>query len=568
MTRTMTALALVMGLLPAAAVAYDPVTQERLNNPEAGNWLHLRGNYEGWMYSPLDQINTANVKNLTPVWAYSTGVDSGHEAPPIVNDGVMFVATPYDQIIALDAASGEKLWAYQRELPEGFGALHNTKRGIGLYGDKVYLAAQDAVVVALDAKTGEVAWESPPVAAWQEGYYMTMSPLIVNGTVMVGVSGGEFGIRGFIEGFDAETGESKWKTYTIPAPGEPGSDTWEGETWKRGGASVWMTGTYDPDKNLTYWGTGNGSPWFGDQRPGDNLYTSSTVSIDPDTGELKGYFQYHYNDSWDWDEMNPPMVVDYEKDGQTVSGLVKVSRNGYMYWLERGDDGSIGYNDAIPYVYQNVFASIDPETGRPTYNEEHKPGTGKYAEFCPSLWGGKDWPYEAYNPDTGMLYIPANANHCGYLEGKEQEYVAGQWWTGVDIPDIGFTVTTDATHYGEIQARDINTGELNWTVNYNDAMNWGSILTTGGGLVFNGGTNDRMFRAYDARTGEQLWQFKTNSGIMAPPSSYEVDGVQYVAVQSGWGVDPAFQQGLMNDLRGTEVEVPQGGVIWVFAVSK
>ncbi|NJO33264.1 MAG: PQQ-dependent dehydrogenase, methanol/ethanol family [Rhodospirillales bacterium] len=568
MRLTSTAIALAIGLLPVAASAYTDVTQDRLNNPEAENWLHLRGNYQGWMYSPLDKINTANVKNLTPVWAYSTGVDSGHEAPPIVNDGVMFVATPYDQIIALDAVSGEKLWDYQRELPEGFGALHNTKRGVGIYGDKVYLAAQDAVVVALDAKTGEVAWESPPVAAWQEGYYMTMSPLIVNGTVMVGVSGGEFGIRGFIEGFDAETGESKWKTYTIPAPGEPGSDTWEGETWKRGGASVWMTGTYDPENNMTYWGTGNGSPWFGDQRPGDNLHTSSTIAVNPDTGELAGHFQYHYNDSWDWDEMNAPLVVDYEKDGQTVKGLVKISRNGYMYWLERKDDGSIGYNDAMPYVYQNVFTGIDAETGRPTYDPAHVPGTGKYAEFCPSLWGGKDWPYEAYNPDTGMIYIPANENHCGYLEGKEQEYVAGQWWTGVDIPDIGFTVTEDASHFGEIQARDVSTGEEKWTVNYKHAMNWGSILTTGGGLVFNGGTNDRMFRAYDARTGEQLWQFKTNSGIMAPPSSYEVDGVQYIAVQSGWGVDPAFQQGLMNDLRGTEVVVPQGGVVWVFAVSK
>lgn len=517
MRLTSTAIALAIGLLPVAASAYTDVTQDRLNNPEAENWLHLRGNYQGWMYSPLDKINTANVKNLTPVWAYSTGVDSGHEAPPIVNDGVMFVATPYDQIIALDAVSGEKLWDYQRELPEGFGALHNTKRGVGIYGDKVYLAAQDAVVVALDAKTGEVAWESPPVAAWQEGYYMTMSPLIVNGTVMVGVSGGEFGIRGFIEGFDAETGESKWKTYTIPAPGEPGSDTWEGETWKRGGASVWMTGTYDPENNMTYWGTGNGSPWFGDQRPGDNLHTSSTIAVNPDTGELAGHFQYHYNDSWDWDEMNAPLVVDYEKDGQTVKGLVKISRNGYMYWLERKDDGSIGYNDAMPYVYQNVFTGIDAETGRPTYDPAHVPGTGKYAEFCPSLWGGKDWPYEAYNPDTGMIYIPANENHCGYLEGKEQEYVAGQWWTGVDIPDIGFTVTEDASHFGEIQARDVSTGEEKWTVNYKHAMNWGSILTTGGGLVFNGGTNDRMFRAYDARTGEQLWQFKTNSGIMARP---------------------------------------------------
>ncbi|MGH6886042.1 MAG: PQQ-binding-like beta-propeller repeat protein, partial [Geminicoccales bacterium] len=194
MTSRTWAAALAIGLLPAAAAAYTPVTQDRLENPEPENWLQLRGNYQGWMYSPLDQINTHNVDNLTPVWSYSTGVDSGHEAPPIVNDGVMFVAAPYDKLLALDAVTGELIWEYQRELPEGFGALHNTKRGIALYGDKVYMAAQDAVVLAFDAATGEIAWESPPVADWQEGYYMTMAPLIVNGKVMVGVSGGEFGV--------------------------------------------------------------------------------------------------------------------------------------------------------------------------------------------------------------------------------------------------------------------------------------------------------------------------------------------------------------------------------------
>ena len=454
---------------------------------------------------------------------------------------------PYDKLIALNAENGGLLWKYQRELPEGFGALHNTKRGVALYGDKVYMTGQDAVLVALDAKTGKVAWESEPVADWQQGYYMTMAPLIVNGKVMVGVSGGEFGVRGFIAAYDAASGQQAWKTYTVPGPGEPGHDTWEGDTWQRGGASVWMTGTYDPESNLTYWGTGNGSPWFGDQRPGDNLYTSSTVAIDPDTGELKGHFQYHWNDSWDWDEMNAPMVVDYEKDGQTVKGLVKPSRNGYLYWLERNSDGSIGFVDGTNYVEQDVFASIDPKTGRPTYHDEHVPGTGKYAEFCPSLWGGKDWPYEAYNPNTGMIYIPANENHCGSLEGKVQEYVAGQWWTGVDIPDIGFTIDLNADHYGELQARDVNTGEEVWMREHPTSMNWGSVLTTGGDLVFMGGTNDRMFRAFDARTGRHPVEGEDQLRDHAPPSSYEVDGTQYVAVVSGWGVDPAFQQGLINN---------------------
>lgn len=562
--------ALAMGILPALAIGavenYNPVTDARLTNPEPENWLMTRGNYQGWSYSPLEQINTSNVKKLVPVWSYSTGKDSGHEAPPIVNDGVMFVTAPYNLVLALDAATGDLLWSYQRELPEDFSALHNTNRGVALHGDKVYLAGLDAVMVALDAKTGEVVWESP-VEDYHTGYYMTLAPLIVNGKVMVGVSGGEFGVRGFVQAFDTETGESVWKTHTIPEPGQPGGDTWQGDDWKRGGGAVWMTGNYDPETGLALWGVGNASPWFGDQRPGDNLYTSSTIALDPDTGEIKGHFQYHWNDSWDWDEMNAPMVVDYQKDGNDVKGLIKTSRNGYLYWLKRGEDG-IGFVDAKAYVKQDVFASIDPETGRPTYNEDRKPGTGKKASFCPSLWGGKDWPFEAYSPKTGMIYIPANDNHCGFLEGKVQEYVAGQWWTGVDIPDIGFTVDASAGYFGDLQAWDVNGGEKTWSAKFSDSMLWGPVMATAGDLVFVGGTNDRFFHAFDANSGEKLWEFRTSSGIIAPPSSFSVDGKQYIAVVSGWGVDPAFQQGLMNDLLGTNVQVPQGGTVWVFSLSE
>ena len=261
------------------------------------------------------------------------------------------------------------------------------------------------------------------------------------------------------------------------------------------------------------------------------------------------------------------MVVDYQQNGSTVKGLIKPSRNGYLYWLERKSDG-ISFVNAVPYVKQDVFKNIDPQTGRPEYNEDKKPGTGKRAEFCPSLWGGKDWPFEAYNPKTRMIYIPANDNHCGHLEGKVQEYVAGQWWTGVDIPDIGFTVTEDAKFYGDLQAWNVDTGKKVWSQLFPDSMQWGSVLTTGGGLVFVGGTNDRYFRAYDARIGEQLWQFRTNSGIIAPPSAFEVDGVQYIAVQSGWGVDAQGMTGRIDRARGTETIVPQGGVVWVFALKR
>jgi alcohol dehydrogenase (cytochrome c) len=547
---------------------YTPVTDARLTNPEPSNWLMIRGNYKGWGYSALDQINVNNVKSLVPVWTFSTGVDSGHEAPPIVNNGVMFVATPYSQVIALDAVSGNLLWRYKRKIPDGFSALHNTSRGIALYGDKVFFPALDAVLVALDAKTGKVAWEAK-VEDWQTGYYMTMAPLVVKGKVLVGVAGGEFGVRGFVQAFDAESGKVAWKTYSIPAPGEPGSETWQKpDTWKTGGASTWMTGNYDPETNTVYWGTGNASPWFGDQRPGDNLYSSSTIALDGDTGKIKGHFQYHPNDSWDWDEMNAPLLVDFQRDGTTTKGLLKTARNGYLYWLKRNADGGISYINAVPYVPQNVFKSIDPKTGRPDVDLAHKPATGKAAQFCPGLWGGKDWPYDGYNPKTGMVYIPSNQNHCNTLEGKVEERIPGQWWTGVAIPDLHFSVDTKASFYGELQAFDVNTGKRAWRNLYSGSMMWGSILSTGGGLLFTGGTNDREFRAYDAATGEQLWRFKTNSGVIAPPSTYEINGVQYVAVVSGYGVDAAYQQGLMSELVGWEKDVPQGGVVWVFAVSK
>jgi alcohol dehydrogenase (cytochrome c) len=562
------ALLLISGAAAVHAGDYSPVTDARLANPEPENWLMTRGSYKGWSYSSLDQINTGNVRNLVPVWTFSTGVDSGHEAPPIVNNGVMFVSTPYSQVIALNAATGDLLWRYKRQLPEGFSALHNTSRGVALYGDKVYSAGLDGVLVALDAQPGKVVWQTP-VGDWKDGYYMTMAPLVEHGKVLVGVSGGEFGIRGFVEAFEADTGKPYWKAYTIPAPGEPGADTWQKpDTWKTGGGAAWMTGNYDPDTNTVYWGVGNGSPWFGDQRPGDNLYTASTIAIDGDSGKLKGHFQYQQNESWDWDAMNAPMLVDFQRDGTTIKGLLTPQRNGYLYWLGRGADGSISFINAEAFVPQNVFTSIDPNTGRPTVDFAHKPGTGKAAQFCPGLWGGKDWPYEAYNPKTGMVYIPSNENHCNTLEGKVEQRVPGQWWTGVAIPDLNFTVDKKASFYGEIQAYDVNSGKRTWRQLYPSSMMWGSLLTTAGGLVFGGGTNDREFRAYDANTGEELWHFKTNSGIIAPPSTFEVGGVQYVAVESGYGVDPAFQEKLMSDLVGWNADVPQGGVVWVFAVSK
>ena len=542
------------------AAEYSPVTDERLLSPEPENWLMYRGTYDSQGYSPLDQINTENVAGLKPAWSFSTGMREGHQAPPVVNNGFMFVTTPNNHLLALDAETGEQLWRYERELPGDLQQMHPTNRGVGLYGNLVYMATADCFVVALDATTGEVVWETE-IEDYGAGYYMTLAPLVAAGKVMVGVSGGEWGIRGFVAALDSQTGDAVWKTYTIPAPGEPGSESWPGDTWKTGGVPVWITGSYDPATELTYWGTGNGGPWTGDIRDGDNLYATSVLALEVDTGKLRAHHQYHWNDSWDWDEVSAPLLIDFMRNGEMVPGLVHPGRNGYLWFLSRSAD-DIGFVDAQAYVKQDVFTSLDPDTGRPTYDEEKKPGVGKPATFCPSLWGGKDWPPAAYSPKTRLLYIPANDNVCSYMTGIEEDYRKGRTFMGAEAE---LRVDPEATFIGELQAWDVDTAEEVWSVEF-EHHNWGPVLATGGDLVFMGGTNDRYFRAFDARTGEMLWQQRTNSGVTGVPSTYSVNGKQYIAVLSGYGVDAEREQDALRILGRSDLVVPQGGVLWVFGL--
>jgi alcohol dehydrogenase (cytochrome c) len=501
---------------PLAAVLqnYRPVTALRLKKPEDGDWLMIRRTYDGWGYSPLDQITPNNVSRLQPLWVFSTGVANGHEAPPIVNNGVMFVATPGSQVIAIDAKTGVLLWRYRKPLPEDVVVLHPTSRGVALYGDKVFLATNDAMLVSIDVRTGKEVWVRK-VEENKNGYYITLAPLVADGKVMVGASGGELGIRGFVAAFDVESGKEVWRVYTVPAPGEPGSETWpEGDQWKNGGGPVWVTGNYDPETNLAFWGTGNGGPWMGDQRPGDNLYTASTIAIDVATGRIKGHHQYHPNDSWDWDEVSPPILVDYKRNGRTVKGLIDVARDGYLWFLERTD--------------------------------------------------GENWPPIAFSPKTRFIYIPANENLCSTITGREVEYEAGRSYTGATST---LQIAPRADHIGEVQAWNVDTGKRVWTHTYEKSQNWGPMLATGGGLVFNGGTNDRKFHAFDASKGTLLWEFPTNSGITGQPSSFMIDGKQYIAVQAGWGIDARAMQARLNGASpGNFPEVPEGGAIWVFGI--
>ena len=549
--------------LPAVLQNYTPVTAERLRKPEDGNWLLFRRTYDGWGYSPLSQVTPANVGRLELAWSFATGQVEGHQAPPIVNNGVMFVATPGNQVLALEAKTGNLLWRYKRPLPEDLFNLHPTSRGVGLLGDKLFFASGDAVLVALDVKTGKEVWTAK-VADYTKGYYTSIMPLVADGKVMMGTSGGETGIRGFIAAYDAETGKEVWRTFTVPEPGQPGSETWpKGDQWKTGGGSVWVPGTYDPDTNLAFWGTGNGGPWMGDQRPGDNLYTSSVVALDGKSGTIKGHFQYHQNDSWDWDEVSPPILIDYQRGGRTIKGLVDVARDGYLWQLER-TDGKINFVTAQNFVQHNVFKGVEPGTGHPIVDPEHKPGTDKTASFCPSLWGGKDWPPAAYSPQTRLLYIPANENLCSEVTAEVPKYVAGERYTGVTKNVL--RIRANADHIGELQAWNLDTGQKVWTTKL-PTENWGPVLATAGGVLFSGGTADRLFRAFDAKTGAILWQYPTISGVNGVPVSFAVDGKQYIAVQSGWGVDAARMQRVLNLLfPGQYLDVPQGGAVYVFAV--
>ena len=542
--------------VPAILKNYRSVVENDLLNPAAGDWRMGRRTYDGWGYSPLEQITPANVTRLQPAWVVSTGVTSGHQAPPLVHGGVMFVSTPSSQVLALDAKTGQILWRYRHRVPEDAFIIHQTSRGVALYGDKVFLAAGNAVLVALNARTGQEVW-TVRVAENKASHYMSLAPLVAEGKVMVGTSGSDRGVRGFVAAYDVETGKESWRVYTIPAPGEPGSETWpKGEEWKTGGGGIWVAGNYDPETHLSYWGTANAYPWIGDLRPGDNLYTSSTVAIDVRTGQLKGYHQYHPNDSWDWDEVSPPLLIDYRRQNRTVKGLVNAARNGYLWFLER-TDGPIKFVDAHAFVKQNVFKSIDPKTGRPDVDPEHKPRTGATIGYCPSVWGGKNWPPAAFSPKTRMIYIPANENLCATVNGDPQ--VKGGRSTLVLSPG--------ADHIGEVQAWNVDTRERVWTHKYAKSPTWGSMLATGSGLVFTGGTNDRKFHALDASTGKLLWEFPTNSGILAPPVSFMLDGKQYIAVVSGWGVDSRVMQQRLNlTSPGEFPEVPEGGAIWAFAL--
>ena len=544
-------LALIPGEAPqvTSGVNYERIRQAR---SEPQNWLTYYGAYDGQRYSALDQINTENVGRLTPVWVFqcgAVGLQAGattyaFEAAPIVVDGVMYITGWDGWCWALDAVTGQELWRYRHAIPFDVSlCCGNVNRGVAVAHGKVFYVSQNAHLIALDAANGKCVWDKV-YGDVRAGESATVAPLIIKDKVIVGSSGGEFGVRGHLDAFDIDSGEHQWRCYTVPKPGEPGSETWpaDGEAWARGGANCWLTGTYDPELNLLYVGTGNPAPDFdGEVRPGDNLYTDSLVAVDPDVGEIRWHYQYNPHDVWDYDSISEHIL--FELEGRKV--LAHFDKNGYGFILDRTDGQLIR---VFPFVDRITWGEITPD-GKVTpkmFPEKE----GEPVHFWPGPAGGKEWTHAAYSPDTGLLYVPVQEVGATATR-RRREFKEGipYWGAGVavDIEDA----------YGSVSAFDPATGQEAWRWR-NETPICASVLATGGGLVFAGEPTGE-FNALNARTGEQLWQFQCGSGHHSSPTTYSVGGRQYIAVPSGWG---GWIEGFNPGMLGA----PHGAALFVFAL--
>ena len=503
---------------------------------------------------PLAQITPENAAQLRPVWALSTGGKfGGLEATPLLHDGTLYFTADYARTFAVDARTGTIRWRYEPEYEQGFEAMlccGPISRGVALKNNLVYVARLDAVLVALDQADGKVVWQRK-IDEWKNGITTNSAPLVVGDHVIIGISGGEYGARGYLKSFDARTGALQWTTYTIPAPGEPGSETWpKDDSWKTGGGPTWLTGSYDAATNTLFWGVGNPGSWVAEQHKGDNLWTDSMLALDPDTGKIKWGFQYTPNDAWDYDGMATPVLIDTTVHGKPVKAAAVSNRNGFFYVIDRAD-GKFLY--AIPLVAGINWASaIDPETGRPQVNEAMKPKFGGPAvqPIIPGLEGGTNWFPPAYDPESGTMFVAVNQWGMGLTpwEKGKLNYKPGDQYMGVDYQmyRMGDTI-------GRIVAIDVAAGRKLWQIESPLPM-FSGMLATKGGVLFTGDQRGRAL-ALDAKSGKTLWSFQTGSGINASPITYELDGVQYVALLSGLGGDPSFYY-----------SAPKGGMLWVFAI--
>jgi alcohol dehydrogenase (cytochrome c) len=541
----------VVGKAPPVAenVTYERILRARM---EPQNWLTYYGAYDGQRYSSLDQINTENVRHLRPAWVFQAGSSGMHagpstysfEAAPLVVDGVMYVSGWDGWVWCLDARTGQELWRYKHAIPYDTSlCCGNVNRGVAVAKGKVFVVTLNAHVLALDAETGKLVWDST-YGDVRAGESATVAPLVVKDLVIVGSSGGEFGVRGHLDAFELDTGRRVWRTYTVPKPGEPGSETWptDGEAWARGGGNCWVTGTYDPDLNLMYWGTGNPAPDFdGGVREGDNLYTDSVIAVDPDNGQIRWHYQYNPHDLWDYDSTMENILFDVHRRKL----LAHFDKNGYFFVLDRTNGELVR---VAPFVDRITWGEIDA-SGKVTpkvYPEKE----GEPVKFWPGPAGGKEWTHAAYSPRTQFFYVPVQ-DVGAEVTLRHREFKES-------IPYWGASVVVDAVDmYGSVSAFDPLTGKEVWRWR-NEVPMCASVLATGGDLVFAGEPTGE-FNALNARTGELLWQFQTGSGHHSSPTTYSVDGRQYIAVPVGWG---AWVEGFLPSMLGA----PHGDALFAFAL--
>ena len=575
-----TVLSLPVVMLAAAALAQQPqaadatksltpVTDAMLRDPPPSDWLMWRRTYNGWGYSPLDQVNKDNVKNLQPAWTWSLSTGST-ETTPIVHDGVLYIWNYADKVQALNGATGELIWEYKRDLPAKLvteAGNNLAKRNMAIYDDKLLIATSDAHVVALDAKSGKVVWDHA-TADWTKGWRYTGGPFVVNGKLIQGMTGCGNAEPGgcFITGHDIKTGEELWRVNTIAHPGDANYDTWNGLPMEsRFGASAWISGSYDPDQNLVFYGTGQPYPWIAEMRgtlparPGakhNALYSDSTLAINPDTGQLKWYHQHLEDDTWDLDYVYERLLVDLPVNGETRKAVITTGKLGIIEALDRTNGQWLWHKETVP---QNVVASIDPKTGEKTINPAAIPHIGVTTVNCPADPGGRGWPATAYSPKTGTMYMPLN-EYCSNTTPTPLD--PGQAYTGGGRAIYArVTVPNSDGNVGRVDAIKLSDRSTLWSYRQR-APETAAVLPTGGGLVFSGSW-DRWFRAFDDATGKVLWQTRLNNVINAFPISYSVNGKQYVAIAVGSGSSQSKALATLTP----EIQNPDGGsVLWVFAL--
>ena len=546
------AIAAAIPFAASAQTAQDLIDDAK--TPE--NVLTYGMGYNAQRFSPLARINTSSVKRLVPAWSYSMGDNRGVEAQAVVNDGVMYI-TDHEKTVAVDALTGKQIWKAVIEYPPETTRVvccGIVNRGAVLYDGKVYRTTLDAQVIALDQKTGKELWRTKSGSP-AEGYSMTVAPLVVKDVVIVGVSGSEFGIRGYLEGYNAKTGERLWRTYTIPAPGEPGSETWAGESMKTGGGSTWITGSYDPELDTVYWGTGNPAPWNPLGRKGDNLHTNSILALDPKTGKVKWSYQMSPNDPFDYDGVNELVLADLKVDGAPRKVVMQANRNGFLYVVDRTNGKLISANKFTTVTWAT---HVDLKTGRPVWSDATKAviEKGERQRIFPSATGGKNWEPMSFSPKTGLVYV--NSINVGWdYEPLPVEQVAnlkaGQPFQGVKRDPV----FENPNVRGALKAIEPVSGKVKWEVP-GKSPNISGTLVTGGGIVFTGKLTGE-FVAYDANNGKELWSFQTPSGIVGQPITWERGGKQYVTVTSGIGGVYALRSGDPN-----LANVPPGGSLWTF----